>query len=111
MMMPTCRGRSALAGSGIAAGSGGRCIVGLGVRTPRRHRPVRRRSASDLGDLSLPALGGGVDAGDVLVGDRLHVDELGSHLVLADVAVLLDTAEMVHLIAADVAHSDARLLR
>src|SRR5580658_3216783 len=110
MMMPTCRGRSALAGSGIAAGAGGRCIVGLGVRTPRRHRPFRRGSPSDLEDLSLLPLDGVVDSRDELVGDLLHVDELRGHLVLADVALLLDAAEMVHLVAADVAHRNTRFL-
>src|ERR1700688_357793 len=110
MMMPTCRGRSALAGGGIAAGTGGRCIVGLWVRTPRRRRPFRRGSRSDLEDLSLLPLDGVVDPGDELIGDLLHIDELGGDLVLADVAVLLDAAQMVDLVAADVAHGDARLL-
>src|ERR1022692_1792381 len=110
MMMPTWRGRSGLAGSGIAAGSGGRCIVVLGVRTPRRHRPFRRGSPSDLEDLSLLPLDGVVDPGDELVGDLLDVDELGRDLVLAHVAILLDAAEMLDLVAADVAHGDARLL-
>src|ERR1019366_10816347 len=110
MMMPTCRGRSALAGSGIAAGSGGRCIVVLGVRTPRRLRPFRRGSPSDLEDLSLLPLDGVVDPGDELVGDLLHVDELGGDLVLADVALLLDAAEVVDLVAANIADRDTRLL-
>src|ERR1039457_1052650 len=111
MMMPTCRGRSALAGSGIAAGSGGRCIVGLGVRTPRRHRPFRRGSGSDLEDLSLLALDGVVDPCDELIGGLLHVGELAGHLVLAHVALLLDPAKVVDLVAADVAHCDPRLRR
>src|ERR1700681_1312523 len=111
MMMPTCRGRSALAGGGIAAGAGGRCIVGLWVRTPRRRRPFRRRSRSDLEDLSLLPLDGVVDPRDELIGGLLHLDELGRDLVLADVAVLLDAAEVVDLVAADVAHRDTGLLR
>src|SRR5580700_3114611 len=110
MMMPTCRGRSALAGSGIAAGAGGRCIVGLGVRTPRRHQPFRRGSPSDLEDLSLLPLDGVVDSRDELIGDLLHVDQLGGHLVLADVAILLHTTEMVDLVATDIAHGHARFL-
>src|SRR5580692_7284028 len=110
MMMPICRGRSALAGSGIAAGAGGRCIVGLGVRTPRRHQPFRRGSPSDLEDLSLLPLDGVVDSRDELIGDLLHVDEPRGNFVLAHVAVLLDAAEMLHLVAADVAHRDSRLL-
>src|ERR1022692_1660671 len=107
MMMPTWRGRSGLAGSGIAAGAGGRCIVVLGVRTPRRLRPFRRGSPSDLEDLSLLPLDGVVDPGDELIGDLLNVDELGGHLVLADVATLLDPAKVLDLVAADVAHRDA----
>src|SRR5579863_9836278 len=89
MMMPTWRGRSLRAGSGIAAGSGGRCMMVLGVRTPRRLRPFRRGSPSDLEDLSLLALGGIVDPGDELIGDLLDVGQLGGHLVLAHVAVPL----------------------
>src|ERR1022692_1547147 len=110
MMMPTWRGRSGLAGSGIAAGAGGRCIMVLGVRTPRRLRPFRRGSPSDLEDLSLLPVGGVVDPGDELIGDLLDVGELGRHLILAHVAVLLDAAEVVHLVPADVAHRDARFL-
>src|SRR5579863_5962243 len=110
MMMPTCRGRSALAGSGIAAGAGGRCIVGLGVRTPRRHQPLRRGSPSDLEDLSLLPLDGVVDSRDELIGDLLHVGELCGHFVLAHVALLLDAAEVVHLVTTDVADRDARFL-
>src|SRR5580658_7398482 len=110
MMMPTCRGRSALAGSGIAAGAGGRCIVGLGVRTPRRHQPFRRGSPSDLEDLSLLPLDGVVNSRDELVGDLLHVDEPGGDLVLAHVALLLDATQVVHLVATDVAHRHARFL-
>src|SRR5580704_5295777 len=110
MMIPTCRGRSALAGGGIAAGAGGRCIVGLWVRTPRWRRPFRRWSRSDLEDLSLLPLDGVVDPRNELVGDLLHVDELGGDLVLAHVAVLLDAAQVVDLVATDVAHRDARLL-
>src|ERR1700730_12615983 len=110
MMMPTCRGRSALAGSGIAAGSGGRCIVVLGVRTPRRLRPFRRWSPSDLEDLSLLPLDGVVDPGDEQVRDLLRFDEFGRHLVLAHVAILLDAPEMLDLIAADIPHRDTRLL-
>src|SRR5580658_8947894 len=111
MMMPTCRGRSALAGSGIAAGAGGRCIVGLGVRTPRRHQPFRRGSPSDLEDLSLLPLDGVVDSRDELIGDLLYVDQPGGHLVLADVAIFLDAPEVVDLVAADVAHGNTRFLR
>src|SRR5579864_2548060 len=110
MMIPTCRGRSALAGGGIAAGAGGRCIVGLWVRTPRRRRPFRRWSRSDLEDLSLLPLDGVVDSRDELIGDLLHVDELGGDLVLAHMALLLDAAQVVDLVATDVAHRDARLL-
>src|SRR5580704_18692393 len=100
MMMPTCRGRSDLAGGGIAAGSGGRCIVGLGVRTPRRHRAFRRGSRSDLEDLSLLALDGVVDPGDELIGGLLNIGELGRDLILAHVAILLDAAEVVDLVPA-----------
>src|SRR5580693_136377 len=110
MMMPTWRGRSLRAGSGIAAGSGGRCMVVLGVRTPRRLRPFRRGSPSDLEDLSLLALGGVVDPCDELIGGLLNVGELGRDFVLADVAVLLDAAKVVDLVPADVAHRDACFL-
>src|SRR4029077_2568061 len=99
MMMPTCRGRSALAGSGIAAGSGGRCILVLGVRTPRRLRPFRRWSPSDLEDLSLLPLDGVVDPGDELIRDLLRLGEFRGHLVLAHVALLLDSPEMIDLVA------------
>src|SRR5579862_8840243 len=110
MMMPTCRGRSFLAGSGIAAGAGGRCIVGLGVRTPRRHQPFRRGSPSDLEDLSLLPLDGVVDSRDELIGDLLHVDQLRGHLVFADVALLLDTTQVVDLVPTDVANRHTRFL-
>src|ERR1700680_154301 len=110
MMMPICRGRSARAGSGTAAGAGGCCIVGLGVRTDVGPQPLRGRRASDLEDLRLLSLSGVVDAGDELVGDLLHLGELAGDLVLADMAVLLDAAKMVDLVAADVAHRDAGFL-
>src|ERR1700722_13682298 len=110
MMMPTWGGRSVRGGGGIGAGWGGRGVGGLGVRTPRRLRPFRRGSPSDLEDLSLLALDGVVDPGDELIGGLLDIGELGRDLVLAHVAILLDAAEVVDLVPADVAHRDARFL-
>src|ERR1700676_623087 len=95
MMMPICLGRSVRAGSGTAAGAGGGWSVGLGVRTDSGGQPFRDRRGSDLEDLGLLSLSGVVDAGDELVGDLLHLGELGGDLVLADVAVLLHAAQVV----------------
>src|SRR5450755_1664273 len=110
MMMPICRGRSALSGSGTAAGAGGRCIVGLEVRTTRVPPRFRRGCASNLEKLSLLPLGGVVDPRDELVGDLLHLGQLGRDLVLAHMTILLDSTEVVDLVTADVADGDPRFL-
>src|SRR5439155_7512388 len=76
MMMPICRGRSGRAGSGIAAGAGGRSIRWVS-RTERRVGPPRfaagRSTGSDLEDLSLLLLSGVVNPTDELIGDLLDL--------------------------------------
>src|SRR5205823_7360574 len=65
---------------------------------------------SDLEDLSLLLLSGVVNLADELIGDLLDCADGGLDLVLADVAVLLHLAQVVDLVATDVANRDTCLL-
>src|ERR1035437_6767800 len=110
MMMPTWRGNSGLEGSRIAAGAGGRSMC---TETPLRMARFRGDGdpRSDLEDLSLLLLGEIVNLADEAVGDVLHLGDVALDLVLGDVPLLLQPAQVVDLVAANVAHRDARLLR
>src|SRR5439155_20514919 len=86
--------------------------VDLEDRTPRARATFRSRAAdgSDLEDLSLLLLSGVVNLADELIGDLLDLADGGLDLVLADVAVFFYLAQVVDLVATDVANRDTCLL-
>src|SRR3954454_960910 len=75
----------------------------------KRFEPARSRR-SNLQDLRFLALEVRVEVGDALVGDLLQVGLGAALLVLADLALLAQLAQVVHDVAADVADLDAAVL-
>src|SRR4051794_14162969 len=76
----------------------------------KRFEPARSRR-SNLQDLRFLALEVRVQLGDALVGDLLQLGLGAALLVLADLALLAQLAQVVHDVAADVADLDPALLR
>src|ERR1035437_8251192 len=109
MMMPTWRGNAGPEGSRIAAGAGGRSMC---TETPLRMARFRGDGdpRSDLEVLSLLLLDEIVNLADEAVGDVLHGGDVALDLVLGDVAFLLQLAQVVDLVAPDVAHRVPGLL-
>src|SRR5215212_3718435 len=105
MTMATWRGNRSSASSGSPSVAGSARVVRGG---PAVAREVR--GTLDLHQLRFLVLAGFVHLGDVLVSQLLELIVGAAHLVLGDLVRLLQAAQFVVAVAADVAHGDAPLL-